>query len=149
MCDAHRCERSEARGNMRAGHYERKLRTKADEVWLRMRKCASRPSRSRLSRVSGGAKARSRRDLFLPAWLRLVTSTSATFGAASPTCAILHGTWKSANTHAGKRSSVREYKLNYCLPLTVTGRNALAAAFPVSGILLSPRPFQGSSGERR
>ena len=85
----------------------------------------------------------------MPAWLRLVTSSSATFDAVGATCAMLHGTWKSANTHAGKRSSVREYTLNYCLPLTVTGRNALPPAFPASGILLLSRLFQGSSRERR
>ena len=62
LCNAQRYERSEARRDTRAGHYERKLQTKAGEVRLRIPKLrASRRSRRRSSSVTGGARARSRR----------------------------------------------------------------------------------------
>ena len=38
LCNAQRYERSEARRDTRAGHYERKLQTKAGEVSLRIPK---------------------------------------------------------------------------------------------------------------
>jgi transposase-like protein len=38
LCNAKRCERTEARRDTRAGHYERKLQTKAGEVKLRIPK---------------------------------------------------------------------------------------------------------------
>src|ERR1700745_3389272 len=38
LCNAQRYERSEARRDTRAGHYERGLQTKAGEVWLRVPK---------------------------------------------------------------------------------------------------------------
>ena len=38
LCNAERYERSEARRDRRAGHYERKLQTKAGEVKLRIPK---------------------------------------------------------------------------------------------------------------
>jgi putative transposase len=38
LCNAQRYERSEARRDRRAGHYERKLQTKAGEVKLRIPK---------------------------------------------------------------------------------------------------------------
>ena len=38
LCNAQRYERSEARRDTRAGHYERKLKTKAGEVRLRIPK---------------------------------------------------------------------------------------------------------------
>ena len=38
LCNAQRYERSEARRDTRAGHYERKLQTKAGEVKLRIPK---------------------------------------------------------------------------------------------------------------
>jgi transposase-like protein len=41
LCNAQRYERSEARRDTRAGHYERKLQTKADEVRLRIPKLRS------------------------------------------------------------------------------------------------------------
>ena len=61
LCNAQRYERSEARRDTRAGHYERKLQTKAGEVKLGTEASASRPSRRRSSSVTGGARARSRR----------------------------------------------------------------------------------------
>jgi putative transposase len=36
LCNAQRYERNEARRDTRAGHYERKLQTKAGEVWLKI-----------------------------------------------------------------------------------------------------------------
>jgi putative transposase len=57
LCNAQRYERSEARRDTRAGHYERKLQTKAGEVRLFGR----RPSRQRSSSATGGVRARSRR----------------------------------------------------------------------------------------
>src|SRR5262249_48821849 len=42
LCNAHRYERSEARRDTRAGHYERKLQTKAGEVRLKVPKLRAR-----------------------------------------------------------------------------------------------------------
>jgi putative transposase len=61
LCNAQRYERSEARRDTRAGHYERKLQTKAGEVRLRCRSFAIRRSRRRSSSATGGVRARSRR----------------------------------------------------------------------------------------
>ena len=52
LCNAQRYERSEARRDTRAGHYERKLQTKAGEVRLKVPKLGRRPSRRRLSSAS-------------------------------------------------------------------------------------------------
>src|SRR6202045_5059998 len=43
LCNAQRYERSEARRDTRAGHYERKLQTKAGEVKLRIPKLRGQP----------------------------------------------------------------------------------------------------------
>ena len=56
-----RYERSEARRDTRAGHYERKLQTKAGEVNLRYPSFGRRRSRRRSSSVTGGGRVRSRR----------------------------------------------------------------------------------------
>ena len=61
LCNAQRYERSAARRDTRAGHYERGLQTKAGEVRLRVRSCASRRSRRLSSSAIGGARARWRR----------------------------------------------------------------------------------------
>ena len=61
LCNAQRYERSAARRDTRAGHYERGLQTKAGEVRLRFRSCAGRRSRRRSSSAIGGARARSKR----------------------------------------------------------------------------------------
>ena len=61
LCNAQRYERSEARRDTRAGHYERNLQTKAGEVRLKVPSCASRRSRRPLSSAIGGARARLRR----------------------------------------------------------------------------------------
>ena len=62
LCNAQRYERSEARQDTRAGHYERNLQTKAGEVRSEDTEAsASRPSRRQSSSVIGGARARSRR----------------------------------------------------------------------------------------
>jgi putative transposase len=60
LCNAQRYERSGARRDTRAGHYERKLQTKAGEVKLRIPKIGRRHSRRPLLSVTGGARARSR-----------------------------------------------------------------------------------------
>src|SRR5262249_54897040 len=60
LCNAQRCERSVARRDTRAGHYERGLQTKAGEVGLRFRSCAGRRSRRRSSSAIGGARAPSK-----------------------------------------------------------------------------------------
>ena len=51
-----RYERSEARRDTRAGHYERKLQTKAGEVKLRYPSFGRRHSRRRSSNVTGGGE---------------------------------------------------------------------------------------------
>ena len=61
LCNAQRYERSEARRDTRAGHYERKLQTKAGEGKLRIPKLLRTPLRRRSSSVTDGARARSRR----------------------------------------------------------------------------------------
>src|SRR5437667_9178697 len=64
LCNAQRYERSEARRDTRAGHYERGLQTKAGEVGLRvpkLRRQAGRRSKRPSSSAIGGARARSRR----------------------------------------------------------------------------------------
>ena len=61
LCNAQRYERSEARQDTRAGHYERKLQTKAGEVRLKVPSFGRRPSKRRSSSATGGARARSRR----------------------------------------------------------------------------------------
>jgi putative transposase len=45
LCIGQRYERSEARRDTRAGHYERKLHTKAGEVGLKSQLFGRRPSR--------------------------------------------------------------------------------------------------------
>jgi putative transposase len=54
LCNARRYERSGARRDTRAGHYERNLQTKAREVRLKVPKCSSRRSRRRSSSGTGG-----------------------------------------------------------------------------------------------
>jgi hypothetical protein len=62
LCNAQRYERSEARRDTRAGHYERKLQTKAGEVRFEgSPSFGRRPSRRRLSSATGVARARSKR----------------------------------------------------------------------------------------
>ena len=61
LCNAQRYERSAARRDTRAGHYQRGLQTKAGEVRLRVPKLRSRRSRRRSSSAIGGARARWRR----------------------------------------------------------------------------------------
>ena len=61
LCNAQRYERSEARRDTRAGHYERKLQTKAGEVRLKVPKLRAQTSRQRSSSATGGVRARSRR----------------------------------------------------------------------------------------
>jgi putative transposase len=61
LCNAQRYERTEARRDSRAGHYERKLQTKAGEVKLGYRSFGCRPLRQRSSSDIGGARARSRK----------------------------------------------------------------------------------------
>src|SRR5262249_35021660 len=74
LCNAQRYERSAARRDTRAGHYERGLQTKAGEVRLRdpklrrqaletavFRRCGGRGWRGGASNASGGARARSKR----------------------------------------------------------------------------------------
>src|SRR5438477_166640 len=53
LCNAQRYERTEARRDTRAGHYERKLQTKAGEVKLRIPKLRTQTLRRRSSRVIG------------------------------------------------------------------------------------------------
>ncbi len=64
LCNAQRYERTEARCDTRAGHYERKLQTKAGEVKRSScgyRSCGRRPLKRQSSSVTGGARARSRK----------------------------------------------------------------------------------------
>ena len=61
LCNAQRYERSDARRDTRAGHYERGLQTKAGKVQLRVPKLRLRRSRRPSSSAIGGARARSRR----------------------------------------------------------------------------------------
>jgi len=61
LCNAQRYERTEARRDTRAGHYERKLQTKAGEERLMVPSFGRRPSRRRSSSATGGVRARSRR----------------------------------------------------------------------------------------
>jgi transposase-like protein len=59
LCNAQRYERSEARRDTRAGHYERKLQPARSSCGYRS--FGRRRSRRRLSSATGGARARSRR----------------------------------------------------------------------------------------
>jgi transposase-like protein len=61
LCNAQRYERTEARRDTRAGHYERNLETKAGEVTLKVPKLGGRPSRRRSSSAIGDGRHRSRR----------------------------------------------------------------------------------------
>ena len=61
LCNAQRYERSEAHRDTRAGHYERKLQTKAGEVTLRIPNLRVQSLRHRSSSATGDARARSRR----------------------------------------------------------------------------------------
>ena len=61
LCNAQRYERSEARRGTRAGHYERKLQTKAARSSCGYRSFGRRRSRRPLSSVTDGARVRSRR----------------------------------------------------------------------------------------
>ena len=56
LCNARRYERTEARRDLRAGTYGRKLHTRAGEVSLRCRSCAGTPSRRRSSSATAGAR---------------------------------------------------------------------------------------------
>jgi Transposase, Mutator family len=59
--NAQRYERSDARGDTRAGHYERNLQTKAGEVRLKVPKLRQQTSRRPLLSATGGARAQSKR----------------------------------------------------------------------------------------
>ena len=61
LCNAQRYERSEARRDTRAGHYERRLQTKADEVRLKVPKLRAQSLRLRSSSATAGARAQSRK----------------------------------------------------------------------------------------
>ena len=61
LCGASRYERSEARTDTRAGHYERNLETRAGRSVSKSRSCVARPLRQRLSSATAAARARSRR----------------------------------------------------------------------------------------
>jgi len=61
LCQAKRYERSSERASTRAGHYERKLHTKAGEMTLQMPKLRSVPSKRRSSSAMAGGRARSKR----------------------------------------------------------------------------------------
>ena len=61
LCNAQRYERSEARRDTRAGHYERKLQTKAGEVQLKVPKLRAQTFETAISSTTGGERARSRR----------------------------------------------------------------------------------------
>jgi hypothetical protein len=61
LCNAQRYERTEARCDTRAGHYERKLQTKAARSSCGYRSCGRRPLKQQSSSVTGGARARSRK----------------------------------------------------------------------------------------
>jgi len=61
LCNAQRYERSQARRDSRAGHYDRKLQTKAGEVRLKYRSFGRRPSRRRSSSATDGVKAQSKK----------------------------------------------------------------------------------------
>ena len=61
LCNAQRYERSEARRDTRAGHYERKLHGKTGEVRLKVPSFGGRRSRRRSSSAIDGVRARSRR----------------------------------------------------------------------------------------
>ena len=63
LCNAQRYERSEARRDTRAGHYERKLPTKAGEVKLRIPKL-------RAQTFETAIIERYRRREIVPAWAR-------------------------------------------------------------------------------
>ena len=56
LCNAQRYERTEARRDTRAGHYERNLETKAGEVTLRMPKLGSRRLRRQSSSATGDGR---------------------------------------------------------------------------------------------
>jgi len=58
LCHAQRYERSEDRLDTRAGHYERKLHTKAGEGFL---SCVARSSRRRSSSATSGVRRQSKR----------------------------------------------------------------------------------------
>ena len=60
LCNAQRYERSEVRRDTRAGHYERKLQTKAGEVRLKVPKLRAQTFET-ASSATGGMRARSRR----------------------------------------------------------------------------------------
>src|SRR5262244_3688305 len=73
LCNAQRYERSEARQDTRAGHYERGLQTKAGGVRLRFRSRAGGHLRPRSSSAIGAGGARWRRR-----WSRLTWKKSST-----------------------------------------------------------------------
>src|SRR5262245_32904076 len=78
LCNAQRYERTQARRDTRAGHYERKLQTKAGEVGLKVPKLRAqtfetaiierRRSRLRSSSATGGVRARWKRPLLRCTW---------------------------------------------------------------------------------
>jgi transposase-like protein len=61
LCNAGRYERCEARRDRHAGHYERKLPTKAGDVRLKVPKLRAQTSRLQSSDATGAARARSRK----------------------------------------------------------------------------------------
>ncbi len=61
LCGAGRYERTQARTDTRAGHYERSLGTRAGQVSLKVPKLPVRPSRQRSSSAIAAARARSRK----------------------------------------------------------------------------------------
>ena len=61
LCNAQRYERTEARRDTRAGHYERNLETKAGEVTLRCQSFGARRLRQRSLSATGVARLLSRK----------------------------------------------------------------------------------------
>ena len=60
LCNAQRYERSEARRDRRAGHYERNLQTKAGEVRLKVPKLRQQTFETAITSATGSARAQSR-----------------------------------------------------------------------------------------
>jgi len=61
VCNAQRYQRSEAHRDTRAGHYERKLQTKAGEVRLKIPKLRQQTFETAIIERYGGARARWRK----------------------------------------------------------------------------------------
>ena len=126
LCNAQRYERTEARRDTRAGHYERKLQTKAGEVKLRIPKLRTQTFetaiieryRRRESSVEealiemylAGVSVRRVEDITEALWGTRVSPTKSVFSNATPRLVVSWGVMGGRNPRLLTTPQLRRYR---------------------------------------